>query len=434
MKAQTTLEFLILLSAAASLSVFAIGIYSNITSAQKPLYKLLVQSPSENQTPNATARGHGSDSIYASIANITYVNRSNSLDVVITSQSRNINEVYITGNLGVAVMPSGYYNVSTSGMTVLTFSVIPENTGVITLNAVAEFTDSNGIATASAQTETYAVQSGANATMPHSPEFTASLARRNESILYGIGSGMQTYTASIWSHCSYLDWWSYGQLPLGAQCGDANWYFWLYDENCYYNHGIFYITYCVKMNPTGTTVSSIRAAQSYSYNVSLLLSNSTEHLSASLNDLKNASSLAGPDGRIYGNAAVSSVSGIGPQPYSNYMVLNTSGTMKAVNMSYYDNYIQYLNTLTSFMNYVNGTGGDPGAAAQYISYLNAETANFIAAPSASTQQCRIARHGNRSYYSCSPVSGLYYTINASINSSSNLNQSMAVQGSTVNLR
>ena len=76
MKAQTTLEFLILLSAAASLSVFAIGIYSNITSAQKPLYKLLVQSPSENQTPNATARGHGSDSIYASIANITYVNRS----------------------------------------------------------------------------------------------------------------------------------------------------------------------------------------------------------------------------------------------------------------------------------------------------------------------------------------------------------------------
>ena len=317
MRAQTTLEFLILLSAAASLSVFAIGVYSNIAGAQKPFYQLLEQAPVANSSSNVPAQPGGNGSIYASVADVVYVNKSNSFEVAIISPSpANVAEVHVTGNPGVTVIPDGYYNVSTDGLAILSFSVIPKTPGTITLNAVAEFSGSNGSAAVSAYAETYAVQPGANGTAQQLPEFAASLSRHNESILYGISGGTSAYTASMWSHCSDLGW-SDSQLPLKNQCGDANWYFWQFDPGCYWNQGIYYMTYCVKLNPTGTVVSSIQNSQSYSYNMSLLLYNGTERLTANMSSAKNKSLLAEADGQIGGNAVITGVSGIGPQLYNN---------------------------------------------------------------------------------------------------------------------
>ena len=222
-------------------------------------------------------------------------------------------------------------------------------------------------------------------------------------------------------------------MPMAAQCGDANWYFWEFDSNCYFNQGIYYITYCVKLYPTNTTASIIRGTQSYGYNASLLLYNGTDRFSADLNNLKNASQLYDSSGMAEGNVIVSEVSGVGSQQYNDYVVLNTSGNTRPINISYYDNYLQYLNGLEAFLNYY-GTGADPGTATQDISYLNSGASNLMAAPSAKDAQCRIMTEHNQSYYSCDPVSGLYYTINASISSSKSLNQSIVLQGSTINIR
>ena len=77
--------------------MFAIGTYSNIANAQKPFYKLLEQSPAANQVSNVPIRQNSTDGIYASIANVTYVNRSNSLEVIVTSSSIRVAEVRVVG-------------------------------------------------------------------------------------------------------------------------------------------------------------------------------------------------------------------------------------------------------------------------------------------------------------------------------------------------
>ena len=155
MKIQTTLEFVILLSAAASLSVFVISAYSHIVNPQKPLYMKLINQ-SANAPSSASFRDIGNAlGIEVSIANVSYVNRSNSLEAIITSPSGYVlSSVYVTGSSSVAVIPDAYYNVSTDGLAVLSFSVVPKATGTIKLSAVAEFTYSNSTTNSSSYAET----------------------------------------------------------------------------------------------------------------------------------------------------------------------------------------------------------------------------------------------------------------------------------------
>lgn len=432
MNAQTTLEFVILLSVVASLSVFVIGAYSSLTSTQKPFYEsVLNQTSLANGTHGPAVGNNRSDGVYASIANLTYVNRSNNLEVILTS-SGTVPKVYVTGTPGVAVTPGAYYNVSPGGVAVLTFSVVPKTVGAIGLTAVADFSSTN----ASAYAETYAVQPSAGGPVYQwNPEFSASLSRRNESIAYGMGGAKDVYAVSIWGHCSWMSWWYDVQESITAQCGDANWYFWEFDASCYWNHDIYYATYCVKLNPTGTSFSRIQNMQRYGYNTTLVLYNGTMRLGADFNAARNASVLTGSDGRIYGNASIVWVSGIGPQSYSSYVLMNTSGSERVVNMSYYNTYVQYLNGMYSLMNSYNNSGGDYGAAMQEIGYFNSSSRSFINSPAAHDQYCSLAESGGNTVYSCRPMSGLYYDINVSIDPLVyDSNQSISVQGSTVNIR
>ena len=434
---QTTLEFLMLLSAAASLGVFTIGVYSGLLNAQKPLYmKLLNQAGALNGTPNTVAYASGYDyGIYASIANISYVNRSNGLEVIFTSPSGSVaSAVHVIGDANTVVMPGAYYNVSSDGLGALAFSVVPKAAGAIRLDVVADFRYASNSTTRSAHAETYALRQNTNGTAYPPLAFSATLERRNESILYNASGGTNIYTASIWGHCSWMDWW-YNQESITAQCGDANWYFWEFDSDCYWNHGTYYKTYCVKLDATNTTLHRIQDQQTYGYNATLLLYNGTFKLVSDFSDAKGVSGLEGGDGGDYGNASISSVSGVGPQPYGAYIILNRSGQRRAVNMSYYGTYQQYLNSLQLLMNQFNNTGGDPGSATQQITYLDSEAADLIDAPAAYNQHCNVTTRDNSVYYSCKPLSGLYYVIDADIIPPSRIpNQSISVDGSTINVR
>jgi hypothetical protein len=244
---------------------------------------------------------------------------------------------------------------------------------------------------------------------------------------------MEIDNASMWSHCSQMDWW-YKQRSLKVQCGNADWYFWTFDSYCYWDLGIYYKTYCVKMDAANTAVSKISAKQSYGYSLSLQLYNKTMSMAANLTDQNPTSALICGNGAACGNASISGVSGLGQQPYDNYVVLNKSGALRAANVSYYSTYAQYLSSFNSFMDYHNGTDTDPAIAAMEISYFNSKSKELIAAPQAYNDQCSIATRGNKSYYSCKPASGLYYAINASISGVVHVaSQSIAVEGSTIKI-
>jgi hypothetical protein len=431
MRAQTTLEFIMLLSAAASLSVFAIGIYASMTNAQKPLYmKVLNQTgaASGNYAPT-TGAGYGY-SAYASMPDISYVNRSNSLELVLTSPAGSkISSAYASASGGASVIPDSYYNISSDGLVVLTFSVVPGSAGAINISAVADFTYLGNETARSAYAETYAVRQNASNTTYLNPVFSASLERRNESVMYILSNGASTYTASMWSHCSYLDW-SYKQASLTAQCGNANWYFWEYDPYC-----ISTITHCVKLYPANTTVSYIEDEQKYGYNTTLTLYNGTLRLSSSLSSVRNSSALGSSSGKVYGNASVIGVSGVGPQPYSSYVVLDTSGSERAANISYYNTYLQYLNNFYSLMDYYNNSNENASVVVQGISTLNSEARDFADTKPSYNQYCNVTAQDGTGYYSCMPVSGLYYTINVSANPAARISsQSISVQGSIINVR
>jgi hypothetical protein len=431
MRAQTTLEFVIILSAVASLSVFVIGAYFGLTNAQKPFYeKALNQTWTSNATYNPGGNAGSAEELYASIANLTYVNRSNSLEVIIAS-NMTVPKVYVVSAQDVAVTPEAYYNVSPDGISVLTFSVVPKAPGPVDLTAVADFAYAN----ASSNADTYAAQPSASPVYQWNPEFSASLSSRNESVYYSIGPPKPVYTVSMWSHCSWETWWTDVQESITTQCGDANWYFWEFDPNCYWNHDIYFATYCVRLNPTNTSFSSIQDTQQYGYNATLVLYNGTMRLGASLNNLNGTSALTGSDGRVYGSANITGVSGAGPQAYSDYILMNTSGSERIVNMSYYETYSQYMNGLYSLMNYYNNTQGDSSSAAQEMSYFNSSSMDFINSPAAQEQYCGIMDSGGNVVYSCKPLSGLYYDINVSIDPLVfDSNQTLSVQGSTINLR
>jgi hypothetical protein len=430
MRAQTTLEFVIILSAVASLSVFVIGAYSGLTNAQKPFYEKALNQTTANMTYNPTSNGSGPEALYASIANLTYVNRSNDLEVILAS-NRTVPKVYVTGAPDVAVTPEAYYNVSPNGLSVLTFSVVPKVPGEIDLTAFADFSSTNS----SADAETYAVQPSSGQVYSSNPEFSASLSSRNESISFNTGDAKDVYTVSMWSHCSWESWWTDVQESIATQCGDANWYFWEFDESCYWNHDIYYATYCVKLNPTNTSFSSIQDAQQYGYNTMLMLYNGTIRLGADLSSENTTSALTGSNGKTYGNASVVSVTGIAPQSYNNYILMNTSGSERVVNMSYYDTYLQYLNGLYSLMNYYNNTNGDSSAVQQEMNYFNSSAINFVNSPAVQEQYCSLSLRGGNTVYLCSPLSGLYYDINVSINPLVyDSNQTISVQGSTITLK
>lgn len=429
MIAQTALEFLVILAAVSAFGVFAIGTYSGLAHQQRSAYLSALNHSAGSNVPDSAHGAEAEPFLYASIQNVSYVNRSSALQVVVALPgSGRISSMEVAGAHGYGVFPGAYYNRSFSGIEILPFSIVPSSPGPLDIEISAKIEYGGRIATKNLTAQSFAVLQGPG-TGPAQAGFTASISRHSESILYPLSNATPAYTARMWSHCSFLDFF-YHQMSLQVQCRSASWYFFMFDAYC----GQGPRTYCVELDPTNTSVRSIRQQQLYAYNVTLSLYNGSAALYADLSSARNASVLMGLDGNGHGNAEVESVSGTGAQPYLAYVALNTTGSSWLADSSAYGAYAQSLNNFISMMNYYNKTGGNVDAISEAISALNATTKRLIAPlPLEGMPACILSVQGAQPYYSCKPVSPLYYEIRASLDPSLAAPQLLSVQGSTINV-
>ncbi len=433
MKLQTTLEFVILLSAVASFGVFAISAYSGLLRQQRSAYASVINRSADVNVPaDVPSEANSTIFLYASMPNVSYVNKSNALQIVVALQRASaLLNLKAIGSQQYGITPSTYSNISVSGTEILPFSVVPTEQGPLNVSVGIEY--ANGTFIRNLTAESFAVLQGQNQTTQSGYSFSASINRRNESVLYGISNASPIYTVSIWSHCSFID--IYGhQLPIKDQCGGANWYLFVHNNYCYWNYYSPALTYCVELFPTNTSVRQVQASQSYEYNITLSLWNRSETLSSEIGNTNKISTVVGAGGTSCGTASVESVSGTGPQDYENYVVVNTTKGRWQTNMSNYNAYQQALNNLVSVMNYYNNTNGNVDAANEAVNALNSTALRFITSGhTTSDDNCNLVVQGSGLRYSCKPLSVLYYSIDAILNHSGAAHQLISVQGSTVNV-
>ncbi|MEM0202269.1 MAG: hypothetical protein QXR73_03770, partial [Candidatus Micrarchaeaceae archaeon] len=157
MKAQTTLEFIILLAAIAAFSTVLLGIYANFTHGQKSLLGSMgnsINAEAENAN-QSNAWPEAPFFIEALMQNITYVGIGSTLQGVL----------YVPGNAsvsllklnasGAAVEPQEYSNIG-NGTAVLPFRVIPLKAGMLSFNLTAIVNYSGNYVMESAHAVSYA--------------------------------------------------------------------------------------------------------------------------------------------------------------------------------------------------------------------------------------------------------------------------------------
>jgi hypothetical protein len=435
MRCQTTLEFIILLSAVAAFGTFAISAYAGLLRQQHAAYfSLLNGSANSTEFVSAQQNGGGVPFLYASMPNVSYVNRSNSLQVVVAlPEGATLLSLRAAGSPQYGIAPNAYYNISASGMEILPFSVVPTVQGPVNVGMTAEIAYGNGTSTSNLTVESFAVMQGSNLTTQTNGELSASMERRNESVLYGISNATPVYTARMWSHCSFLN--MHGQQdPIGYQCTGATWYFFEANSYCYWNNADPSMTFCMAMAPSNTSVRQIQSRQTYAYNFTLLLSNRSAALHSNISSTAAEFPVLGSDGKDCGSADIESVSGTGPQDYSNYVVLSTAKSRWQENVSGYSAYQQALNNFVSMMEYYNNTNGNVDSINEAMSALNSTASRLIAShPASNTDNCSIAVQGPEWYYACRPLSPLDYSIEARLNLSGTAHQLISVQGSEINV-
>ena len=368
------------------------------------------------------------------MSNVSYVNKSNPLQVVVALPAgTKLLSLKAEGMQQFGIAPDAYYNISAIGMDILPFSVVPTVQGLVNIGIRAEIAYGNGTVIRNMTVESFAVLQGSNITAPTYLGLSASIDRHNESVLYGVSNAIPIYTVSMWSHCSFVNMW-FQQRPIQYQCGNANWYFFGDDPYCYWNNGGLPITYCVELTPTNTSIRQVQGRQSYAYNITVSLSNTSTALHADINGTATTFSVLGADGKSHGNASVTEVNGAATQGYGSYSILNTTSSRWQANASDYSAYQQALNNLDSVMAYYNNTSGNVETISEAMEALNSASSGFVtSAPAANVDNCNIVVQGPEWHYACAPLSPLYYDIDARLNLSGVVHQLLSVQGTTINV-
>jgi hypothetical protein len=442
MKEQTTIEFILILSAVAAVAVFSIGELYHLQSAQRTVYDALLNNTNNTIQPPTYQIG-GVPSLYANIANTTYVNSSNEgYLVAYVPEGYNLSSITILGN-GFSFIGGKDTVTSSYGLYTAHFFAIPRSSGNLSFSVSAIFKSLNGVYERNETVYTYAVPvqsqqffvSGTNST----PYLTPYIYRHNETLVYNISNFGQVYTVGITNKCSRENW-EYQQEDIGAQCGNAQWYFWIYSDDCYYEHGILTATYCVYMNVAPIPLGNLgTTTPKYAYNITLQLYNKSLPLSLAAN-LTNRS----PYGNLqegttnYGNVVVNnSITAISPLQYENTVLMEINGQIKTVNSTVYQSYLQALNNLYAVLGYYNGTGIDDGDMAtiqQTINSYNLEEGKLVnSSEQPSHNGCWFG--ANSTYeYMCKPI-GLfdYGNITAHIGKIKVQTGPESLSGSIVNL-
>jgi hypothetical protein len=439
MKGQTAVEFVIILAAVSALSVSIIAAYSTTSSSQNVVYNTILNSSIEgfNQTGQAT---YQSPYVYAYIPNVTYVNSSNRMEVLVYLVDNYSVNVSISGGGAVAV-PVPDYGEDSEGFTTFPISVVPTMGGPFSLETEIRIVAENRTFLKNISLDSYAETGSTQETSPSSGDvyLEASLERHNESVIYNTTDWVPYYNATQSYHCSQENFF-YQQYGIQTQCGSASWYYFYFSDYCYGVKGILTDTYCVYLNGTERSYSSLDPTPSYYYNLTLTLYNQ----SSGDGYTSNLSS-GNPSGRIYsegkavGNVTVSNdIYGYGQLRYENPVLINESGAIRPEDSGSYTDYQNALSNFESMMNYYNGievSDSEYSAIQEAIGAFNTASEGLQTPQNFSVSGCYLKNSTEGYEYYCNPLQPLDY-LNISTNfvgSTGIKNGSISLDGSIINI-
>ncbi len=435
---QSSVEFLTLLAAVAVFCVAVIAIYLHFNSSQTEIYNGITRLAESGLSwvPSNTVQA-AQLMVYASVPNLTRVNASVPIYVIVGDSGTFIKvNASVEGYGGVSVYP-GYINTTVNGFGVLGFVAVPGYPGekevVIRVHASAGNVSLSRNITAHMFA---ARESGtANQTYTNSTSFSGTVSQAGERINYYASKQSRIQNVTYWSHCAYHGFFG-GVEPEEAQCGPNTWGFDTGDSSCnpfaYNGDDRFY---CFANSSDNANASSIGQQSGYDFNATLRLQNSSLSLQASFTNNATDSKLIGKNGEVYGNAVVTGVYGpdVYPVPYLAYAVLEGPRGTYPINISGYSAYSSLDGQVVQLLGVYNTSGGaDLGYIEGLISELNSKAAYLIASPQSNSSECSLVKQAGSSYLSCS-TQDLAYNILVSMNSSRypNINQTLYLGSSVV---
>jgi hypothetical protein len=409
MKAQTSIEFVLLLAAVAGLSVVVLSQYGSIKGAERTAYSAITNA-STIQPPNTLYTGSQGPSLSIYAPQAMYVNSTYKGDVLIVYQSGYMPvSVYFGNSNATAISPAKYPNITPSGLDLLPFYVSPHVTGAVNITAYATFLY---------QGQTVIREASASASVSQMPTSSQSgytfisIQRHNETDLYSVGAWQNVSGFSYSSHCANYNFWG-TMFPESGQCGPNSWGVAVGDSNCnpfWYDGSTRY--YCFYTNTTRGKVGSTNSLLQ-KFNMTLLLTYGQQTLSANLSSTKPKAPLVGQSGEVYGNATAQAVNC--GSSNAGYQVLENSNAYHYVNSTLFSEYKSASAALVQTLVIYNGSGGNN--VIQYVLAMISEIntmVNSIASSSAeSAGNCTIAI-GSQIYEVCKPGSVFSYNITANV--------------------
>lgn len=438
MKLQTSLEFIVLLSAVALFSVFVLSQYLHLQGVQKAAYETL-----DNQTlynindSNSPLNYSNSLSLIPIVPNTSYTGKNNNLEVIVAyPPSYKLESLRVNSMPNISILPPTLTNVPYSPIEALTFAYLPKEAGQLKFAVVAVFDNASGhVRNMTEIAYSYALQQNASSNASAGNDFVASIGNRSEAVLFPVAQQSDVIKVRSWSHCAYHN--TTGRESEPWQCGSNTWGFIVNDNTCnpfWWDGQDRY--YCFSENKTGSKIGALTPQQDYKYSADLSLDNSSYTLEAHFTNSSNNASLEQTNTTETGHIQVDGVyaSGVLPPPYMVYAVRNDSGRLVAVNYSYYENYSSTESSLVNILKINNGTWVDNNNlnyVQKTLLSLAAYEQELINAQPVSSSSCTFYTTSSQASYSCEPEVPFSYYITVFINSYTGINQSLQYMGSSI---
>lgn len=441
---QASFEMMIIASALVGLGITGISMYHVFEHTQKSAYTGIIANEIGNSSItniSSVSFGAKSPEAYAALQNITYVNKSNSLQLIFSLPAKSSVSVEIANSSKFTVFPKST-QMQIGGVYAIGFSVVPVSKGPYSVNISATIRNASGsVGTAGATNinmsiASYAVLGNASDAVwqgGYGASTAFEITRRNESMLYGIGNNQEIYSSFMASYCGsqWGYWWStfkHVNMCNGISGTENIGYFWE-PYSCNYEQPEIF---CIYLSNTNHAYSTINSTYSIRYNISVAVSGLFQKTIYSNLSSSASSERIGEPGNRTGAIAVNSVSGNAYEPYLSYVLMNSSGERYAVNISVFNSYLQALENLRQDAQYYDGAslGGAPGELSLAIDSLNSMSQQFIGASQEHSALCGIAPKLDA--YACRPLSLLFY--NMLFNTSDQYIENMTIESQGSSLR
>jgi hypothetical protein len=441
MRLQSSIEFIIILSAVAGLASVAITMYMHVAASQNQAINSISALSRENITFSAGA-AEVVPHISLELPKFSFINRTNVGYLILMLPKGAMAASISINSIDAEISPGSFNNVTVFGLGLLNISFIPKTAGSVDVAANALIISGNGsiISAISSISYTDAVSPNSNRTANQTgQELQGSIIRYSESAIYPFSAFKPIGAYGVWLHCPYRSWFWGWILSEPQQCGANTWGF-VINGGCDQQDANGWDMYmCVKEVPSAVSASTVSQRFSRNYSIHVSIYNSTLKLSSNLSSNDNSSALADANGGYFGNSVVQYVSGYGylPDPGSMIAVLNKSGSFYQINKTYYSNYTGIAATLIQDMSAYNRSRISDSTLQMIKSLINStnnEWSLLVNATPVESAGCAISITNGLAYV-CNPFSQFSYGIDiAPSNTFMVKNQTIDIGSSSIQIR